>query len=94
MSYKVQVHMSINMVYIFIYIILWTVYAELYLYLSRGFLEHDPLLYVPALISDLTTKRVITTELVNGKPIDKVSDQISQDKRNEVELMAVLCLFI
>jgi len=39
--------------------------------------------YVPEVIEDLSTKRVLTTELVNGQPIDKLTD-LSREERNEI----------
>ena len=59
----------------------------------KNLLAEDPILYVPEVISELSTKRVITTELVNGMPLDKMCEQISQEKRNEIcRSMLGLCL--
>ena len=45
--------------------------------------DSDPVFYVPEVITELTTKRVLTTELVSGISLDKVED-LDQDTKNYV----------
>nr|XP_033813037.1 atypical kinase COQ8B, mitochondrial isoform X2 [Geotrypetes seraphini] len=49
----------------------------------RQLLPDDPFFYVPKVIDDLTTKRVLTMELVSGVPLDHCAS-LSQDIRNEI----------
>jgi aarF domain-containing kinase len=46
----------------------------------RSLLKDDPVFYVPEVIWDLTTKNVLTTELVNGESLDKVETRDQQQK--------------
>lgn len=39
--------------------------------------------YVPEVIDELTSKQVLTAELIEGTPLDKIGD-VSQDVINEV----------
>jgi aarF domain-containing kinase len=48
-------------------------------------LENDSKFYVPEVIDELSSKQVLTTELIEGKPLDKITD-LSQDVINEVLL--------
>lgn len=58
----------------------------------RGILSCDEMLHVPLVISQLTTKRVFTSELISGVPVDQLSGE-DQDSRNQIcfKLME-LCL--
>ncbi|XP_064408797.1 atypical kinase COQ8B, mitochondrial [Latimeria chalumnae] len=49
----------------------------------RALLKGDPFFYVPEVIEDLTTKRVLTMELVSGVPLDKC-EELDQETRNEI----------
>ncbi|XP_055519586.1 atypical kinase COQ8B, mitochondrial isoform X1 [Leucoraja erinacea] len=49
----------------------------------RELLKDDPFFYVPAVIDELTTKRVLTAELVTGLPLDKC-DGLDQRTRNKI----------
>ncbi len=49
-------------------------------------MKDDPFFYVPEVIDEFTTGQVLTTELVNGVPLDQVED-LDQDIRNEVLLL-------
>lgn len=55
----------------------------LFVLFSRKLLENDPKFYVPEVIDELTSKQVLTTELIEGKPLDKIVD-LGQDVVNEV----------
>ncbi|MBN3293966.1 COQ8A kinase, partial [Polypterus senegalus] len=46
-------------------------------------LRDDPFFSVPAVIDELSSKRVLTTELVPGYPLDK-AEGLSQDTRNKI----------
>ena len=46
-------------------------------------LGDDGIYGVPAVIDDLSTKHVLTTELIHGIPIDQVKN-LDQDTRNYV----------
>lgn len=63
---------------------------------DRELLKDDPVFYVPEVIWDFTSKQVLSSELVSGVPLDKVSE-LSQTKRNWVSLLdlayLVLCDF-
>uniref|UniRef100_A0A8C4RPQ2 ABC1 atypical kinase-like domain-containing protein n=1 Tax=Erpetoichthys calabaricus TaxID=27687 RepID=A0A8C4RPQ2_ERPCA len=51
-----------------------------------------PFFYVPAVIDELSSKHVLTTELVSGFPLDQATD-LSQDLRNEIcGSILILCL--
>ena len=49
----------------------------------REYLKDDSAFYVPEVIPDLTTKHVLTSELVNGVTLDKIED-IDQPIKNKV----------
>lgn len=49
----------------------------------RELLKDDARYHVPEVISELSTKRVITTEMITGVPLDKVTE-MDQDTRNYV----------
>ncbi|XP_077996740.1 atypical kinase COQ8B, mitochondrial-like isoform X2 [Glandiceps talaboti] len=49
----------------------------------RELLKDDPFFYVPAVIKELSTKQVLTTELIDGVPLDKAVD-LDQEVRNEI----------
>ncbi|XP_075692219.1 atypical kinase COQ8B, mitochondrial [Rhinoderma darwinii] len=58
----------------------------------RNLLKDDPFLRVPQVIDDLTTKRVLTMELVSGVPLDQCAD-MDQETRNQVSFNILrLCL--
>ena len=50
---------------------------------NRDLLKDDPVFYVPEVIADVSTKEVLTTELVSGTSLDKVMDA-DQDTKNWV----------
>ena len=52
-------------------------------FVFRGILSCDEMLHVPLVISQLTTKRVFTSELISGVPVDQLSGE-DQDSRNQV----------
>ncbi|XP_069766141.1 atypical kinase COQ8B, mitochondrial isoform X2 [Narcine bancroftii] len=52
----------------------------------RELLKDDPFFYVPAVVDELTTKRVLTAELVAGVPLDKC-EGLDQSTRNELTLL-------
>jgi predicted unusual protein kinase regulating ubiquinone biosynthesis (AarF/ABC1/UbiB family) len=63
----------------------------------KGFTAGDPALYVPEVISELSTRRIITSEFVQGFPIDRVAIggdyQLDQSHRNELAANIIrLCL--
>ncbi|XP_043931315.1 atypical kinase COQ8A, mitochondrial-like [Protopterus annectens] len=49
----------------------------------RDLVKDDPFFYVPAVIDDLSSMRVLTTELVPGFPLDK-AEGLDQDIRNKL----------
>ncbi|KAM5146219.1 atypical kinase COQ8B, mitochondrial [Mantella aurantiaca] len=58
----------------------------------RKFLSDDQFFKVPRVIDDLTTKRVLTVELVSGVPLDHCAE-MDQETRNEVSYNILgLCL--
>ncbi|XP_051900158.1 atypical kinase COQ8B, mitochondrial isoform X2 [Pristis pectinata] len=58
----------------------------------RGLLKDDPFFYVPAVIDELTTKRILTAELVTGVPLDKC-EGLDQSTRNKIcSSILELCL--
>ena len=42
-----------------------------------------PEFYVPEVIDELTSNRILCTELIDGTPVDKISN-LSQERTNEV----------
>jgi len=58
----------------------------------RNLLEGDPVFMVPEVFDELSSRRVITMELVNGVPLDCCVD-LSQETRNEVSFKSrtVIC---
>ncbi|XP_037761496.1 atypical kinase COQ8A, mitochondrial [Chelonia mydas] len=46
-------------------------------------LQEDPVFYVPSVISELSTQRVLTTELVPGFPLDQAQG-LDQETRNRI----------
>ena len=48
----------------------------------RELLSDDPRFHVPGIIPELSTKRVLTAELIHGIPLDKCSS-LSQETRND-----------
>ena len=51
-----------------------------------------PEFHVPEVISDLSTKQVLTTELIDGLPLDKV-DHLPKETINEVLFIIDVMLF-
>ncbi|XP_067875024.1 atypical kinase COQ8B, mitochondrial [Heterodontus francisci] len=49
----------------------------------RELLKDDPFFYVPEVIDELTTKRILTAELVTGVPLDKC-EELDQNIRNKI----------
>ncbi|XP_030625759.1 atypical kinase COQ8A, mitochondrial [Chanos chanos] len=55
-------------------------------------LKDHPFFYVPDVIDELSSKHVLTTELVSGFPLDK-ADDLPQELKNEIcEQILILCL--
>ena len=50
---------------------------------NRKLLEGDAVFSVPRVVPELSTREVLTTELVDGVSLEKM-EGLSQDKRNEV----------
>ncbi|XP_019338647.1 atypical kinase COQ8A, mitochondrial isoform X1 [Alligator mississippiensis] len=58
----------------------------------RELLKDHPLFYVPAVVDELCSQHVLTTELVSGFPLDQ-AEELSQEIRNEIcSNILVLCL--
>lgn len=58
----------------------------------RELLSDDPFFKVPRMIDDLTTKRVLTVELVSGVPLDQCAE-MDQETRNKISFNILrLCL--
>lgn len=58
----------------------------------KELLKDHPFFYVPAVIDELSSQHVLTTELVSGFPLDQ-AEGLSQETRNEIcENILVLCL--
>lgn len=58
----------------------------------KDLLEGHPFFYVPEVVEELSSRRVLTLTLVPGFPLDKASD-LSQDLRNQIcEQILILCL--
>ena len=49
----------------------------------RELLKDDPFLYVPEVINELSGKYVLTTEFVEGVPVDQCVD-LDQETRDKV----------
>lgn len=50
----------------------------------RELLKDHPFFYVPEVIEELSSRHVLTTELVPGFPLDK-AESLSQELKNEVQ---------
>lgn len=58
----------------------------------RELLKDHPFFYVPAVVDELCSQHVLTTELVTGFPLDQ-AEELSQEIRNEIcHNILVLCL--
>ncbi|XP_062980217.1 atypical kinase COQ8A, mitochondrial [Elgaria multicarinata webbii] len=58
----------------------------------RELLKDHPFFYVPAVVDELCSPHVLTTELVTGFPLDR-AEELSQEIRNEIcHNILVLCL--
>ncbi|XP_073412480.1 atypical kinase COQ8A, mitochondrial [Dendrobates tinctorius] len=58
----------------------------------KELLNDHPFFYVPAVVDDLCSAHVLTTELVTGFPLDQ-AEQLSQETRNEIcKNILMLCL--
>ncbi|KAL5009087.1 hypothetical protein ScPMuIL_014668 [Solemya velum] len=58
----------------------------------RSLLDRDPVLYVPEVIDELSTKQVLTTEYVQGMPFDKCM-QFDEETKNKLgKSLLNLCL--
>ncbi|XP_036994712.2 atypical kinase COQ8A, mitochondrial [Artibeus jamaicensis] len=58
----------------------------------RELLKDHPFFYVPEIVDELCSPRVLTTELVSGFPLDQ-AEELSQEIRNEICYnILVLCL--
>ena len=49
----------------------------------RKLVQDMPEFYVPEVVNDLTSKRVLTTELISGTPLDKIENP-AKDTINKV----------
>ena len=58
---------------------------DLFFLLSRELLKDMPEYYVPEVIEDLTSKQVLTTELIEGTSLDKIENP-NQETINKVLL--------
>lgn len=58
----------------------------------REFFEDDLVFYIPEVIWDLTTSQVLTTELVQGEPLDKLFGGDQETKNWVCENIIRLCL--
>ncbi len=54
----------------------------------REYLKDDPVFYVPEVITDLSSREVLTTELVSGVTLDKL-ENANQETRNFVSELIV-----
>lgn len=58
----------------------------------RQFLKDDPFLYVPEVVDELSAKNVLTTEFIQGVPVDQCID-LDQETRNKIaDAVLKLCL--
>ncbi|XP_041108677.1 atypical kinase COQ8A, mitochondrial [Polyodon spathula] len=58
----------------------------------KELMTDHPFFYVPAVIDEMSSRHILTTELVPGFPLDKAED-LSQDLKNEIcENILILCL--
>ncbi|KAM9315393.1 atypical kinase COQ8A, mitochondrial [Gastrophryne carolinensis] len=58
----------------------------------KELLKDHPICYVPAVIDELCSQHILTTELVSGFPLDQ-AEGLSQETRNEIcENILTLCL--
>uniref|UniRef100_A0A2C9KYP7 ABC1 atypical kinase-like domain-containing protein n=1 Tax=Biomphalaria glabrata TaxID=6526 RepID=A0A2C9KYP7_BIOGL len=58
----------------------------------RNLLKDDPFLYVPEVVDELSDKFVLTTELIEGFPVDQCFD-LDQEIRNKIaNAILKLCL--
>ena len=55
----------------------------------KKILEPYPTYYVPSVITELSTKEVITFEYIKGLTIDECADMLDQETRNEICLKFV-----
>ena len=62
-----------------------TLQSFLYFLLPRELLKDMPEYYVPEVIEDLTSKQVLTTELIEGTSLDKIENP-NQETINKVLL--------
>ncbi|XP_074662126.1 atypical kinase COQ8B, mitochondrial-like [Tubulanus polymorphus] len=58
----------------------------------REALKDDPVFYVPEVIDDLSSAQILTTELVNGAPIDQALNSDQDTKNMIAENILRLCL--
>lgn len=54
----------------------------------RELLKDHPFFYVPEVIDELSSRHVLTTELVPGFPLDK-AESLSQELKNEVRMVMI-----
>ena len=54
----------------------------------RNLLESDPYFVVPRVVKEMSSARVITTDLIHGVPLDHCRD-LDQDERNMVRVLHV-----
>lgn len=58
----------------------------------RSLVKDDPFLYVPEVMWDLSTKEVLTTEMVRGVPLDDLASKDAELRNNVSSSMLELCL--
>lgn len=59
---------------------------------SRELLKDHPFFYVPEVIDELSSRHVLTTELVPGFPLDQ-AESLSQELKNEVMFVKNFTIF-
>lgn len=55
-------------------------------------MEDHPFFYVPEVIDELSSRHVLTTELVPGFPLDQ-AESLSQELKNEVRNFPIFSLY-
>lgn len=59
----------------------------------RNFLKDNDSFYVPEVINELSTKEILTTEYVEGLPLDQCVD-LDQETRNKVSDCSYHCIVL
>ena len=74
-------------------IVIHNEFLRLFFYIYRDLLSDSPGFGVPRVIRDLTTKRVLTTELISGVPLDQCVS-LDQDVKNDVMITRFCSYFV